>query len=179
MIKKTFLIFFFLLLAKDICAQYQISASVFGNGGGSLANSTYQISSTVGQTQCGEMQGGNYCHNIGFWSSFQILTSVENVEEMFGRIPIEYALCENYPNPFNPITTLQYGLPEASDVNLMIFDISGRKVKAWSIGNQQPGWHEVVWNGTDQRGCMVSTGVYIYCLRAGSFVDTKKMVFMK
>jgi len=94
-------------------------------------------------------------------------------------IPLSYALSQNYPNPFNPQTTLQYGLPEAADVNLMIFDISGRKIKEWSIGSQQAGWHEVIWDGTDQSGSFVSTGVYIYCLRAGDFVDTKKMVFMK
>ncbi|MCK9267068.1 T9SS type A sorting domain-containing protein [bacterium] len=94
-------------------------------------------------------------------------------------LPSNYVLSQNYPNPFNPLTTLQYGLPEASDVNLVIFDITGRKIKEWSIGNQQAGWHEVIWNGTDQSGSLVSTGVYIYSLRAGDFVDTKKMVFMK
>ena len=86
---------------------------------------------------------------------------------------------QNHPNPFNPTTTLQYGLPEVTDVNLMIFDITGRKIKEWSISNQQAGWHEVIWDGTDQSGSLVSTGVYIYCLQAGNFVDTKKMVFMK
>jgi len=90
-----------------------------------------------------------------------------------------FSLSQNYPNPFNPTTALKYGLPEASDVNLMIFDITGRRIKEWSISNQQAGWHEVVWNGTNQSGQQVSTGVYIYCLRAGNFVDTKKMVFMK
>jgi len=94
-------------------------------------------------------------------------------------ISYTYSLSQNFPNPFNPTTTLQYGLPEATDVNLMIFDISGRKIKEWSICNQQPGWHEVTWDGTDQKGSIVSTGIYIYSLRAGNYVDTKKMVFMK
>ncbi len=93
--------------------------------------------------------------------------------------PATFHLVQNYPNPFNPITTLSYGLPEVADVNLMIFDITGRKIKEWSVGNQQPGWHEVVWNGTNQSGQQVPTGVYIYSLRAGDFIDTKKMVLMK
>ncbi|MDZ7822379.1 MAG: GLUG motif-containing protein [Candidatus Marinimicrobia bacterium] len=94
-------------------------------------------------------------------------------------IPLSYALSQNYPNPFNPTTTLQYGLLEASDIDLTIFDVTGRKIKSWHINNQQPGWHEVKWDGTNQSGQQVSTGVYIYTLQAGDFVATKKMVFMK
>ncbi|MDZ7821579.1 MAG: FlgD immunoglobulin-like domain containing protein [Candidatus Marinimicrobia bacterium] len=86
---------------------------------------------------------------------------------------------QKFPNPFNPTTNLQYGLPEASDVDLMIFDITGRRIKSWHVSNQQAGWHKVIWDGTNQSGQQVSTGVYIYCLRADNFVDTKKMVFMK
>ncbi len=94
-------------------------------------------------------------------------------------LPENYVLAQNYPNPFNPATTLQYGLPEACDVDLMIFDITGRKIRSWHIGSQQAGWHKIVWNGTNQSGQQVSTGVYIYIMRAGEFVETKKMVFMK
>jgi len=102
-------------------------------------------------------------------------------------LPSSYILSQNYPNPFNPTTTLQYGLPEASDVDLMIFDITGRKIKSWHVNNQQAGWHKIIWNGTNQSGQHVSTGVYIYSLRASDpsagsgqvFVDTRKMVFMK
>jgi len=64
-------------------------------------------------------------------------------------------------------------------MTLNIFDIAGRKIKQWNITNQQPGWHEVIWDGTDMNGNTVSTGVYIYSLQAGDFIDTKKMVFMK
>jgi len=104
----------------------------------------------------------------------EILVGVKDI-----TTPADFTLSQNYPNPFNPTTRLQYGLPEVTDVNLMIFDITGRKIKEWSISNQQAGWHEVIWDGTDQSGSLVSTGVYIYCLQAGNFVDTKKMVFMK
>ncbi|MCK4529648.1 MAG: T9SS type A sorting domain-containing protein [Candidatus Marinimicrobia bacterium] len=110
----------------------------------------------------------------GGQQSFITLTT--SISDM---IPDEYFLSQNWPNPFNPSTTLQYGLPEVSDIKLNIFDITGRKIKQWSISNQQPGWHKVIWDGTDMNGNMVSTGVYIYSLIAGDFVDTKKMVFMK
>ena len=96
-----------------------------------------------------------------------------------GTLPENYVLMPCYPNPFNPTTTLQYGLPEIADVSLIIFDVSGRKIKSWHVDNRQPGWHKVTWDGKDQSGSLVSTGVYIYSLQAGYFVDTKKMVFMK
>ncbi len=94
-------------------------------------------------------------------------------------LPEIFELSQNYPNPFNPITTLEYGLPEVSDITLTIISLTGRKIEQWSISNQQPGWHEVVWDGSDMHGNTVPTGVYIYSLQAGDFVDTKKMVFMK
>lgn len=90
-----------------------------------------------------------------------------------------FYLSDAYPNPFNPTTTLNYGLPETSDITLNIFDIMGRKIREWNISSQQPGWHKLAWDGKDMNGNIVSTGVYIYCLQAGSFMETKKMVFMK
>jgi outer membrane protein assembly factor BamB len=94
-------------------------------------------------------------------------------------IPKVFTLKQNYPNPFNPLTKIEYSLPTSSRIRLTIFDISGRSIKQWNISSQQPGWHEVIWDGTDISGNVVSTGVYIYSLQAGDFVDTKKMVFMK
>jgi len=105
--------------------------------------------------------------------------SLTTLETAINSLPDEFTLDQNYPNPFNPTTTLQYGLPETSNMTLNIFDIAGRKIKQWNITNQQPGWHEVIWDGTDMNGNTVSTGVYIYSLQAGDFIDTKKMVFMK
>ncbi len=86
---------------------------------------------------------------------------------------------QNYPNPFNPTTTLQYELPEQTDVQMIIYDISGRKIKQWSCQNQQPGTYEIIWNSTDQNGNAVPSGVYIYRMVAGEFMESRKMVLMK
>ena len=94
-------------------------------------------------------------------------------------IPDDFCLSQNYPNPFNPTTTLLYGLPEDTDVHLTIFSIMGRKVKNWEIAGQEAGWHKLIWDGSDMHGNTVSTGVYIYTMKAGNFIDTRKMVFMK
>ena len=94
-------------------------------------------------------------------------------------IPIAYSLHQNYPNPFNPITTLRYDLPVDNHVTLTIYDLNGRVVNQIVKINQPAGHHSVMWNATDKTGKPVSAGVYLYQIRAGEFVQTKKMVLLK
>jgi hypothetical protein len=94
-------------------------------------------------------------------------------------IPTEFKLNFNYPNPFNPTTALGYELPEQSDVQMIIFDISGRKIRQWSYQGQAAGTYKIKWNGKDSSGNLVPSGVYLYCLIADDFVDSKKMVLLK
>jgi flagellar hook assembly protein FlgD len=93
--------------------------------------------------------------------------------------PDTYSLSNSYPNPFNPTTHFQYGLPEQSDVRVVIYDVVGRQIKHWTMQGQKAGWYEIIWDGTNSQNQKVSTGIYIYQMRAGEFVETKKMVFMK
>ncbi len=95
-------------------------------------------------------------------------------------IPDEFALKANYPNPFNPSTTIGYQLPEAGRVSLVIYDLTGNVVSTLVNESQPAGYYQTVWNGRDQRGVPVATGVYFYRLKAGAeFVKTHKMVLMK
>ncbi|MCF7802714.1 MAG: T9SS type A sorting domain-containing protein [Candidatus Marinimicrobia bacterium] len=98
---------------------------------------------------------------------------------MIVNTPTKYQLAHNYPNPFNPFTTLQYGIPEDSNVQLVIYDVSGKKICTLVNTYQNAGWHQVQWNGRNEFGQTVSTGVYFYRLEAGEFMDVKKMVYMK
>ena len=93
--------------------------------------------------------------------------------------PMAYELMQNYPNPFNPSTSIVFSLPDHSHVSLNIYDISGRLVSTLVDGMVDGGVHNVVWNGTDINGEMVSAGVYIYALESAEMVVTKKMIFMK
>ena len=95
--------------------------------------------------------GNSYCDPWAFKTCLPATDIVPLVKE--------FKLDQNYPNPFNPTTTLQYGLPEQSDAQLNIYDINGRKIKQWNISNQQPGWHEVIWDGTDMHGNMVTHNI--------------------
>ncbi|MCF7833261.1 MAG: T9SS type A sorting domain-containing protein [Candidatus Marinimicrobia bacterium] len=88
-------------------------------------------------------------------------------------------LSQNYPNPFNPTTTLSYELPEQADVQMIIYDIAGRLIKQWSYQNQATGTYKITWNSTDQTGNSAPSGVYIYRMVAGGFVESRKMVLLK
>jgi hypothetical protein len=94
-------------------------------------------------------------------------------------LPEQYVLHQNYPNPFNPITTLRYELPEASYVNVTIYDILGNMVNNLVDANQSSGYKTIQWNATNNQGQPVSAGVYLYKIQAGNFVDTNKMILLK
>jgi hypothetical protein len=94
-------------------------------------------------------------------------------------LPTEFILDQNYPNPFNPSTTLRYGLPEDSEVSMVIYDIRGNTVRTIEPGAQVAGWYEHVWNGMNDEGQPVSTGLYLTRLRAGSYSKTIKMLYLK
>ena len=102
-----------------------------------------------------------------------------NVEKIDDQIPVEFTLEQNYPNPFNPNTVIRYSIVSPSLVSLKIFDILGREVKTLVNKEQVNGVYEVNWNGDDELGNKVSTGVYFYRIDAGDFVQTKKMMLIK
>ena len=95
------------------------------------------------------------------------------------NIPDEFVLYPNYPNPFNPSTKIDYGLPEASNVKLMIYDILGRQVKTLVNELQDPGYKSVTWHGKDQMGRKVGAGMYFYLINAGKNKQIKKMMLLK
>ena len=94
-------------------------------------------------------------------------------------IPGEFALHPNFPNPFNPTTMIAYDLPDASDVQLDIYDLMGRNINRVVNQYQSAGRHFVTWNANDFLGNQVSAGVYLYRLQAGNIIFTRKMVLMK
>jgi hypothetical protein len=94
-------------------------------------------------------------------------------------IPQKFVLHSAYPNPFNPITSLRYDLPEQAQVTLTIYDLMGRVVTQLVNTIQEGGYKSVQWNATDMHGRVVSAGVYLYQIRAGEFVQTRKMVLLK
>jgi len=97
-----------------------------------------------------------------------------------GGVPDVYALKQNFPNPFNPVTQIRYQLPEVSLVTIQIYDIMGRVVRTLVNSETQiTGYRQVTWNALNDLGQPVSAGMYLYVIQAGDFRDTKKMVLIK
>jgi hypothetical protein len=94
-------------------------------------------------------------------------------------IPTEFALHENYPNPFNPTTTLRFDLPEVSDITLTIYNMLGQKVRTFNMQSTPAGYHSITWDATNDLNQQVGAGVYLYQLQTKNFVKTKKMVLLK
>jgi len=93
--------------------------------------------------------------------------------------PTVFKLYQNHPNPFNPITSLRYDLPEDGLVNITIYDMMGRIVKTLVNSSQTAGYKSIQWNATNDRNEPVSAGLYLYTIQAGGFRQTKKMVLLK
>jgi hypothetical protein len=99
---------------------------------------------------------------------------VTSVDITSGESPREHSLHQNYPNPFNPSTTIRYGLPNRSHVTLSVLNTLGQQVKLLQDGEQEAGFHEVKFQGS-----ALSSGVYFYRLRAGDFVETKRLLLLR
>ena len=94
-------------------------------------------------------------------------------------IPTEFSLSQNFPNPFNPTTSISYSLPENSDLSINIYSLTGQKIIELVEGHVKAGIHTVTWNGMNHVGVPVSSGVYIYMLQSDSFTALKKMILIK
>jgi hypothetical protein len=114
--------------------------------------------------------------NVALLSGGNLLTSVgSGVNEL----PQKFELSQNYPNPFNPSTTINISLPVLSDFTLTIYDVLGREVKSYAFERVAAGVHSVVWDGKDNLGSIVGSGVYLYRLNIGDSYLAKRMLLLK
>jgi hypothetical protein len=113
---------------------------------------------------------------------------VTGVEDDFSQVPVGFTLEQNYPNPFNrstersrqsPTTTIRYQLPKTTQVVLKIYNIFGQEVRTLVNARQPAGVNTVVWDGRDQSGKEVSSGIYIYRVQAGESIQSRKMSFVR
>jgi len=107
----------------------------------------------------------------------EVESTTDSMDE--SSIPANFKLYQNHPNPFNPITTINYDLPEQSHVVINIYDILGRKIRKIVNSTQDAGYKSVIWDGTDEFGRSVGTGIYLYQIRAGDFTQTRKMLLLQ
>lgn len=110
------------------------------------------------------------------WKS-AFAVSVSSVDEV--QSSCAYSLLENYPNPFNPETSITYTLANEGRTKLEIYNFVGQKIRTLVDTSQTSGKHTVIWNGNNDSGQKVSSGLYIYRLISGSFVESKQMIMLK
>lgn len=130
---------------------------------------------------------GKYLVNAGYkmpsrnWDSVSVdidVTSIDPNHESDGWIE-SFKLSQNYPNPFNPETSIKYSIPSKMDVEILIYNSLGQKIKTLVNKAQQAGFYKAGLDGSNEAGYKVSAGIYFYRFKAGDFSVTKKMVMVK
>ncbi len=101
------------------------------------------------------------------------------IDDPAAGAPAPFALAQNQPNPFNPSTAIGFSLPAAGDVSLLVFDVSGRLLRTLAHGRHAAGTHAVSWDGRDDRGQAVPSGLYLYRLSANGTTTTRRMTLLK
>ncbi len=120
----------------------------------------------------------------GNWSAISNIVSATtsillDADDGTGTLPIEFRLRQNFPNPFNPVTAIDFSIPKAGVVELAVFNILGERVTTLASGQFAAGDHQVIWNGCDASGTEVASGVYLYRLETDSHSAVRKMVLMR
>ncbi len=183
----------FLIAANDNApergknAALTVTLPIAGHAGGTLPSpSTYRIvvmgidgetGSPIpvsnGVAHLRQANGGSYELRV-FTGGLSAVSAPPDAD-----LPKEYALHENYPNPFNAETIIEFELPRAVTVELTVFNQQGQKVVSLVRGQRNAGYHKVNWNGKNETGRAVASGIYLYRLDAGGFVVTQKMLLLR
>ncbi len=174
-----------LSMAKTELANYRIGKYVIGTGGVLRTKSSNNFhSATAGQTIVGASKSTNNLLVSGFWGQKAKPTEVIPAEQP--SLPTEFALHQNYPNPFNAETIISYDLPVVALVTIEIFNTMGQRIRLVKSQAQGPGQCLVVWDGRDDQGQAMGSGIYFYRIIAqalehqtNQFQQTQKMILVK
>jgi hypothetical protein len=158
-------------------AAYRHRALISANLGGIAAGSSYQTHACLGQSVVSDWNGADSArHLVGimhFAGLYDWLLPVDGNGQIV-QLPWEFMLYQNFPNPFNPMTTIRYDVPTMATVNITVYNTRGQRVAVLVDGTRQPGYHEVVWDAAG-----LSSGVYFYRIHAGDYVALKKLMLLK
>ncbi|MCE5273128.1 T9SS type A sorting domain-containing protein [bacterium] len=144
-----------------------------------LVNAIFQNASIPFRT----LVSGASPQNVVKASDLDAMVAAQKKETARVALPKAFALAQNYPNPFNPSTTISYDIPDSKvegvGVELKVYNLRGQLIRSLVNEVKQPGQYVIQWNGRDEKGDMVSSGVYFYRIKAGDFTTTRKMVLLK
>ncbi len=172
---KNILFVLLLLFSVRISAQTsRVNWSLFSIGFGNSASVNLSVRSITGQPLFGN--GSNSTTNIGsgFFYNPDATGFITEVNDEPDVIPTVYNLFQNYPNPFNPSTIISFSIPASSFVTIRIFDVLGSEVANLVNEEKSAGNYEITFDSSG-----LSSGVYLYKIQAGKFVETKKMILLR
>ena len=157
-------------------STHLLRTSVIGSAGSPGSSTQYKTNGTLGQPMApGEGSAGGKTLFAGFWKSgWQAIVTGDEVP-----VALRNELFQNYPNPFNPSTTIEYMVGTESPVEITIFNVKGQRIRRLVDETRAPGKYRAVWDGRNDRGVTVSTGMYFYRLRVGSYSSVKKMLLLR
>jgi hypothetical protein len=150
------------------------------NSGGSsqMHSEGYSAMITCAQPVAGACESSGYRLHIGFWQP--LIANALDVELIESEVlPTDFQLGQNFPNPFNPSTTITFAIPRGNWVRLSVHNCLGQFVTDLTNRYLGPGSYRVAWDGRDESGNAVASGIYFYKLQSGSQVETKKMMLLK
>jgi hypothetical protein len=160
--------------ASSQTAVSGVARTVMSGGGAARTGGSYVTVGTMGQpSPVGVIEGRNVTLYSGFWGPGN--TPVSDVD-----LPAPVTRLEqNFPNPFNPSTRIDYSLAADRSMTIEVFNVQGRRVRVLVAGPRTAGPHQVVWYGRDDLGRQVASGVYFYRLQAGQHRELKRMLLLK
>ena len=138
-----------------------------------FVDSTY----TIGESAYYRLCAVDHVGNSGDFSETIQITVLTS--ESKTAVPGQYALHQNFPNPFNPATTIQYEIKDAGDVTIEIFSVLGKRVKRYTNLSQPAGYYSMKWMGKNEQNNYVGAGIYFYSLTVNGYTKTRKMVLLK
>ncbi|MEE9189540.1 MAG: FlgD immunoglobulin-like domain containing protein [Candidatus Neomarinimicrobiota bacterium] len=94
-------------------------------------------------------------------------------------VPLGFTIEKAYPNPFNPVVNIRYGLPETSPVHIVIHDLAGHRILEYDVGEKSAGWHDFQWDGTDVAGKSLGSGIYFVTVQVSEAIKNQKVTLVK
>lgn len=167
-----------LLIPATAAALPSVPRHTVDGGGGSATSANFRVRGSVGQPEANPKLAGNPNWNLrgGFWAAVaDAVTAVEGP----AALPVHFQLRPNVPNPFNPSTTIRFDVPRTSRVRVEIYNLRGERVRVLRDETFAAGHHGAVWNGTDDRGAGIASGVYLVRIVADGFEGRQKITLVK
>jgi hypothetical protein len=153
-----------------IWAQENLNNGIISSGASNSSNTDFKINGTIAQPLVNFSSNGSYRVSSGFWPGFGLVVRVE--DEL--SIPNNYELFYNYPNPFNPSTTIKYSIIKPGRVTLILYNSLGQKVETLIDEEKTIGTYSIAFDAKN-----ISSGIYFYRIVANDFVETKRMILLK